>query len=167
MIHSAKTITAKFLSSKTLPSLQHVGSVRALSPAPSEPENASHADTTLTSEGPSGTRRNAFGITMLPLAMHRQVFGEQSAKEISAKTKADCIDEFKRHKMADKLGIGHRGEQELSFKLPPAAGATMDEHFRRLAAEQTRFYTMSMEKLLADGLPPTPTLWNYEAGKRF
>ena len=67
----------------------------------------------------------------------------------------------------DKHGLWGRPTSivpDVAFRLPPLRGPTLDEHFRRIAEDQTRPYKDALDNLSGCTLPPVPSKWSYAAG---
>ncbi|XP_035785650.1 DNA polymerase subunit gamma-1, mitochondrial-like [Anopheles albimanus] len=111
-----------------------------------------------------GPRMNAVNIQMLSSALHRQIFGnDPSASAIDPIVKQELCHELTRHGIDISKPILL---PDVDLKLPPLCGATIEEHFMKIAEDQSGPYRTAVNTLvdLATPAPPLPKAWSQKAG---
>ena len=110
--------------------------------------------------GTSNLRTSALGIQMISKPLHEQIFcGEPTVSK-------DAVDKSKRHLKSHGLNAQPNSTNlpDIDVDLPPLLGADINEHFVKIAEQQTQLY-LSLASGLADAkLPQMPRKWNFVSG---
>ncbi|XP_049538632.1 DNA polymerase subunit gamma-1, mitochondrial isoform X1 [Anopheles darlingi] len=112
----------------------------------------------------AGPRMNAVNIQMLSSELHRQIFAsDPSALAIDPIVKQELCHELTRH------GIDISNPiilPDVDLRLPPLCGATIEEHFKRIAEDQSGPYRTAVNTIvdIVTPAPPLPQAWSQRAG---
>ncbi|XP_050099772.1 DNA polymerase subunit gamma-1, mitochondrial [Anopheles aquasalis] len=109
-------------------------------------------------------RMNAVNIQMLSPVLHRQIFGnDPSPAAIDPIVKQELYHELTRHGIDISKPILL---PDVDLRLPPLSGATIEEHFMRIAEDQSGPYRTAVNALvdIATPAPPLPKAWSRRAG---
>ncbi|PFX16645.1 DNA polymerase subunit gamma-1 [Stylophora pistillata] len=105
-------------------------------------------------------RFNPLEIQMLSTALHIQVFYGKS-EAYDSKTVKICQQHLGVHNLWGKTGSVL---PDVDFQLPPLHGSNIDEHFRKIAEEQSRPYFEKAQLLAQTTLSAIPDEWSFSPG---
>lgn len=108
----------------------------------------------------SNKRTSALGIQMISKSLHKQIFGEEP--HISK----DAVEKSKKHLNSHGINI-KTNTSELSdsdVDLPPLLGRDINEHFVKIARQQTEPYLSLAKSLVNANLPQMPKKWSFVPG---
>lgn len=105
-------------------------------------------------------RFNPLEIQMLSSSLHDQVFHGKTEIYDSEMVKK-CQEHLEVHNLWNKSGTVL---PEVNFQLPPLLGSNVDEHFRKIAEEQSRPYFEKAQMLAELTLSAIPDEWSYSPG---
>ena len=129
-------------------------------------QSAAHRDDP-TSERNNSVRRSPLGIQLISSSLYDQIFKDSSVKSDEPHRQSEATSEALTHLRAHGLwGRSPATVPDAEFSLPPLVGDNIDEHFRRIAEDQTRPYKDALEAISRCSLPPRPKPeeWRYEPG---
>ena len=106
------------------------------------------------------TRFNEVNIQMLPVTIFQHLFGKGSYDKPSEKQILMAQEELEKHKL---LNVEKTCSDEVSFKLPPLEGGTLESHFEAIGEEQSLPYRNLLNNLMSP-LPEIPKKWLYQSG---
>lgn len=105
-------------------------------------------------------RFNPLEIQMLSSALHDQVFHGKTETYDPAVIKK-CQDHLKALGLWNKTGTVL---PEVDFELPPLMGTNIDEHFSKIAEQQSRPYFEKAQMLAEVTLSAIPDEWSFSPG---
>lgn len=109
----------------------------------------------------ASVRYNPVHIQMLPESLHQQIFKNVHPRVPSAKE----LEKVVRH--LSSFELWNKKVKELpsvDLKLPELFGENIDEHFRKLAINQSRPYVDLVKWLLTCDMPEKPKRWLFSPG---
>ena len=104
-------------------------------------------------------RMSPLNIQMISKSLHEQIFGEE--RPISDDKIRLCQQHLESHGLGSKPGSVL---PNVNIALPSLFGATIDDHFRVIAENQSRHYLELAIKLAESTIPPMPRRWRFEPG---
>lgn len=105
-------------------------------------------------------RVSELNIQMLSESLHSQIF--QGAAETGDPCIIDkCVEHLKENNL---WGKSKSTVPDVNLKLPKLMGANIDEHFRTIAAQQSKAYFELAEEMAYNLLPPQPQEWAFISG---
>lgn len=117
-------------------------------------------DATAASSEEQPKRFNPLEIQMLSSSLHDQVFYGKS-ETYDPETVQICQGHLGAHNLWGKTGTAL---PEVDFQLPPLLGSNIDEHFRKIAEEQSRPYFEKAQMLAELTLSAIPDEWSFSPG---
>ena len=117
-------------------------------------------DDATSSSGEELKRFNPLEIQMLSGSLHDQVFHGKT-ETYGAEVVRKCQEHLEVHNLWSKSGTVL---PEVDFKLPLLLGSDIDEHFRKIAEEQSRPYFEKAQLLAESTLSAIPDEWSYSPG---
>ena len=105
-------------------------------------------------------RVSALGIQMISKSLHEQIFSHES--EVSG----EAVKRSKQHleSLGLKIGASITGLPDVDLQLPPLLGEDINEHFTKIAEQQTQPYLTLATSLAKAKLPDMPKKWSLAAG---
>uniref|UniRef100_H2YW40 DNA polymerase subunit gamma-1 n=1 Tax=Ciona savignyi TaxID=51511 RepID=H2YW40_CIOSA len=98
-------------------------------------------------------RYNKFGIQMLPEKLQRQIFKETTTIKENKEEVEECI----KHLVKFGLwGKEHETIPDYDITLPQLFGNNVDEHFQKIASDQSGMYKQGLLNLASAKLPKIP-----------
>ncbi|KAK5085695.1 DNA-directed DNA polymerase gamma mip1 [Lithohypha guttulata] len=119
-------------------------------------------DATVTSTSPRapGSRYNEIGIQQLSDNVHRQIFPDQQSIP-----RNDLVELSRRHlEQHELLGKNQDNNPPVNTQIPPLQGATLDEHFQRIASYASQPYLDYAKRFAAATTPQRPRKWIRRSG---
>lgn len=117
-------------------------------------------DVTPPNEEDKDKRFNPLEIQMLSSSLHDQVFhGKTETYDPAVVEK--CQEHLKVHNLWNKSGTVL---PEVDFELPPLLGSNVDEHFRKIAEQQSKPYFEKAQMLANLTLSAMPDEWSFSPG---
>uniref|UniRef100_H2YW38 DNA polymerase subunit gamma-1 n=1 Tax=Ciona savignyi TaxID=51511 RepID=H2YW38_CIOSA len=109
------------------------------------------ADTNIQEQ--KASRYNKFGIQMLPEKLQRQIFKETTTIKENKEEVEECI----KHLVKFGLwGKEHETIPDYDITLPQLFGNNVDEHFQKIASDQSGMYKQGLLNLASAKLPKIP-----------
>ena len=113
-----------------------------------------------TSSNEEQKRFNPLEIQMLSSSLHTQVFHGRTESFDPTMVKK-CQDHLNLHNLWNKSGTVL---PEVDFELPPLLGSNIDEHFSKIAEQQSRPYFEKAQMLAELRLSSIPHEWSFSPG---
>ena len=105
-------------------------------------------------------RFNPLEIQMLSSSLHDQVFHGKT-ETYDPRVVKKCQEHLKAHNLWNKSGTVL---PEVDLKLPPLLGSNIDEHFSKIAEQQSKSYFEKAQMLASLTLSAIPDEWSFSPG---
>lgn len=106
-------------------------------------------------------RTSALGIQMISKSLHKQIFGHEP------RVSKDAVEKSKNHLKTHGIDIGSIQNTELpdiDLEMPPLLGNDINEHFIKIAKQQSEPYLSLATNLADTNLPQMPKKWSFVSG---
>ena len=136
---------------------RHLSSVRKTKSLKVEEANQQESSKT---DQKDALRFNVARIQMIPEEQRQTLFNAPVTVPTPS-TEKQCVAHLK------SKGLWGAQPKALAVPhvvLPGLLGVNIDEHFRRIATEQTQPYVDALDKLIANAAPPFPRKWCFQPG---
>ncbi|XP_059479740.1 DNA polymerase subunit gamma-1, mitochondrial [Neocloeon triangulifer] len=106
-------------------------------------------------------RRNEVNIEMLPEPLFKKIFGNDKGVPQSAIKLKLAREHLQKHDLLEKVDPPL---PQINFPLPALKGKNIEEHFFRIAEEQSVAYRELLKQLTSSNIPNLPERWSTAAG---
>ncbi|XP_058830166.1 DNA polymerase subunit gamma-1, mitochondrial [Topomyia yanbarensis] len=107
---------------------------------------------------PDGVRLNEMNIQLLSKGLYDQIF--KNANPAESRLATDQVNLLRKELTRHGIPLSNPDIlPEVSFKLPQLKGANIEEHFHRIAQEQSQPYRDLLQALVSAVIPPLPQQW--------
>ncbi|PSN43497.1 DNA polymerase subunit gamma-1 [Blattella germanica] len=114
----------------------------------------------LKTEKESSQRLNEVNIQMLPEGLFQHLFRNECSKKPSEDQVSLAREALEKHGLLTNDKVP---EENISLKLPPLEGGTLQSHFQAIGEHQSRPYRILLNDMVKD-LPEMPKEWCYQPG---